>query len=160
MSCFLFLCLFLPLPLSPSLFLFCLLWYTFSNTVFLFIPCFLVCSPHSFPPSLHLFPVHPPSPPYPTAHCVQGPEEAASPSSSQVSTCGSESSFSPPFCARTSVSSRRLRQVGPGVQVRDCPGYFLLLSYHDLPLPPTTASPPTSTYSVRTRSCCAVFGTG
>jgi len=51
-----------------------------------------------------------PFPPSPTAHCVPAAGEAASPSPCPESMCGSGSCFSPPFCARTSVSSRILRQ--------------------------------------------------
>lgn len=121
----------LPLPLL----LFCLSWYTFSSLVFLFILCFLLCFSHSFPPSVHLC-LHPVFPPPSTAHCVRAAEEAASPSPCPESMCGSGSCFSPPFCARTSASSRILRQVGPGVQVWDSPGHFLPLSY-----PPSQKQP-------------------
>lgn len=109
---------------------------------------FLFCSHDILPPTLYFFsshafsfaslspsvllcisPLHPLPPSFPAVHCLQAAEEAPSPSSCPESTCGSGSCFSPPSCARTLLSSRRLRQVGPGVQVWGPPG---------LPFPSTT----------------------
>lgn len=95
---------------------------------------FLFCSLDILPPTLYFFSLcafSSPSlplplcislpfilqPSLPTAHCVQAAEEASSSSPCPESTCGSGRCFSPPSCARTSLSSKRLRQVRPGVQV-------------------------------------------
>ena len=95
---------------------------------------FLFCSLDILPPTLYFFSLcafSSPSlplplcislpfilqPSLPTAHCVQAAEEASSSSPCLESTCGSGRCFSPPSCARTSLSSKRLRQVRPGVQV-------------------------------------------
>ena len=110
----------LCLPLS-YLFLFC------SHDVLpptLYFFSFHAFSSASLPPSvlLCISSLHPPPPSFPAAHCPQAAEEAPSPTSCPESTCGSGSCFSPPSCARTLLSSRRLRQVGPGVQVWGPPG--------------------------------------
>lgn len=127
-----FLPLFISAPLAtlPLLFLAFFSWYTSSDLAFLFILCFLFCFPHLFPPSLFCTPFTLLSPPYSAAHYPQVAEEAASSSPCPESTCGSENSFSPPFCARTSVSSRRPRQVGPRVQVWGSPAPTHSLSLH------------------------------
>lgn len=141
-----FLPLFIPAPLAslPSyLFLSCLSWYSCPIFVFLFILCFLLTFlTYSLLLCLSL---HPPVRSRPTARCLPASEEAPSPSSCPESICGSGSSFSPPSCARTSVSSRRLRQVGLGVLVWSSPGPHvaqLPSTTQPLPSPAPTGSGP------------------
>ena len=137
MSSFFFLCLFLP-RLSPSLLPVPLLPLVvcIPSTPQLSISFrSLLFSSASLPPSL------PPAslsawssaPSLPVAHCPLAAGEAPSPSSCPGSTCVSGSSFSPPSCTRTWLSSRRLRQVGPGVQGWGSPAPALPLGSPVLP---------------------------
>lgn len=108
---------------------------------------------HSFLPCISLpFSLLPP--PHPAAHCLQAAEEAFSPSPCPESIYGFGSSFSPPFCARTSVSSRRLRQVGPAW----IPGPgFPWTSCCSVTLPLHSASPCACIHRDRAWSCISLF---
>lgn len=79
--------------------------------------CLLSTCPNFLPPpSLLLSPPPPPLfSPLPPAPCLQAAEEASSSSPCPGSTCGYESCFSRPCCAKTLVFSRRPKQVNLAV---------------------------------------------
>lgn len=118
--------LFLPL-LFPAflLSLFCLLTRLFHSLCAFFpvlslVPSnFCLSAPFTNQSTVYFLPI---------ALCLLAAEEASSLWLCLESTCGSGSSFSPPFCARTSVSFRTLRQVRPGVQISDLPHFLTCLA--------------------------------
>ena len=88
-------------------------------------------------------------PSFPIAHCVQAAEEASSSLPCPESTCGSGRCFSLPSCARTSLSSKRLRQVRSGVPLH-------------VPCPPAAdylhPASPACILGARAGSCFSLFG--
>ena len=126
-----FLPLLIPAPHVSYLFLFCCL-DILPPTLYFFSFCAFSSPSLPLPLCISLSFILQPS--FPTALCVQAAEEASSPSPCPESTCGSGRCFSLPSCARTSLSSKRLRQVRPGVQVWGPPACSLP-TYCRLPAP-------------------------